>query len=462
MPSTRNVIACTGLATVPVTRLGFIGWLALAAVAGPAAVEGQTKPTLTLAEAVERAERTQPRMIQAAGQLRTAEARIRSAKGAYLPDLNFSTSARESYTEGERADVTTGQILAANSSTTSLNTSVNTSIELFDGFRRGAESRAARANRESAAEGFEDARYQQQLATTNSYFDVLAASQLVRVREASVRRADEQLKVSIARLRAGAAIRSDSLRSLVTLGNARVQLINAQTQQATAEANLGRLVGMDGRVGGVDDSTFYRLVDGVDSAALRVEALNRAPQVRVADASARAARAAIGVARAGYWPTLTLDASNTLTGADQILRRSTTVSDTSFRFNQQRQASVRVSWPIFNRFTREQNISNQRANAETAEANAGEARRLVLANLTTRVAELDAARTRIGIAQTSLAAATEDLRVQQERYRLGVATIVDVVTSQEALAQAEVDEVTARFDYLRAKAQIQALIGRQL
>ena len=53
-------------------------------------------------------------------------------------------------------------------------------------------------------------------------------------------------------------------------------------------------------------------------------------------------------------------------------------------------------------------------------------------------------------------------RVQQERYRLGVATIVDVLTSQEALNQAEVDVVNARFDYLRAKAQLDALVGRAL
>ena len=59
-------------------------------------------------------------------------------------------------------------------------------------------------------------------------------------------------------------------------------------------------------------------------------------------------------------------------------------------------------------------------------------------------------------------AAEEDLRVQQERYRLGASTIVDVLTSQEALNQAEVDAVTARFDYVRARAQISALIGRTL
>src|SRR3712207_8648267 len=41
------------------------------------------------------------------------------------------------------------------------------------------------------------------LTTTNQFLDALAAGQLVRVRETSVRRADEQLKTSIAKLRAG-------------------------------------------------------------------------------------------------------------------------------------------------------------------------------------------------------------------------------------------------------------------
>ena len=332
-------------------------------MAGP--VAAQTKPAVTLAEAVERSERVQPRVIQAAGVVRTADARVRSSKGAYLPNLNVSSSAAEFFSEGQRIDQSTGQLVATNSSTTSFNGSVNSSIELFDGFRRGAESRSARANRESAVESLEDARFQQGLQTTNQFFDALAATQLVRVREASVRRADEQLKVSIARLRAGAAIRSDSLRSLVTLGNARVQLINAGTQLATAEANLGRLIGLEGPAAAVDDSALYRVTETLDTTALRAEALARAPQVRTAEAAARAARASIGVARAGYWPTLTLSGSNSINGSEQ----------NDFKFLQQRQASLTVNWAVFNRYTREQNIANQTSTAETSEASASEARR---------------------------------------------------------------------------------------
>jgi outer membrane protein TolC len=49
-----------------------------------------------------------------------------------------------------------------------------------------------------------------------------------------------------------------------------------------------------------------------------------------------------------------------------------------------------------------------------------------------------------------------------ERYRLGVATIVDLLVSQESLTQAELEVVNARFGYLQALAQIEAIVGRPL
>ena len=127
-----------------------------------------------------------------------------------------------------------------------------------------------------------------------------------------------------------------------------------------------------------------------------------------------------------------------------------------------RSISLGVQWQLFNRFTREQNLETQAVNADIARANYDEARRAVQANITQRTTELEAARLRIEITQRSLEAAREDLRVQQERYRLGVSTILDVLTTTEALTQAEVDQVNSRFDYLRAKAAIDAIIGRSL
>ena len=90
------------------------------------------------------------------------------------------------------------------------------------------------------------------------------------------------------------------------------------------------------------------------------------------------------------------------------------------------------------------------------------AERLVQAQLITLYAALEAAQSRIEVVDQSLIASQEDIRVVGERYRLGVATLVDLLVSQEGLTQAELDVVTARLDYLRAKANLEATLGRAL
>lgn len=418
-----------------------------------AAPVGAQAPKITLREAIERANRVQPSVISAGGTVRNAQARQRSATGAFFPSLSLNSGVGRSFSEGpQRVDPNTGQVITGNSTNQSITNSISSNVDLFTGFRRGNEKKAASANRDAAEASLSSALNTQQLTTTNQFLDVLAAEQLLTVREASVRRAEEQLKVAVAKLHAGRGIRPDSLRSVVTLGNAQLQFVNARTALATAEANLGRLVGAEGPVGAVEDTTLYAVLISVDTAGLRQEALAQAPSVRSAEASAIAARAAVSVAKASYFPTLNLSANFSLNGSRA----------NDYDFLQGRQFNLGLSWPIFNRFQREQGVVNSLTALDNADAQAADARRLILANLTAAIAALEAARLTITISQTSVLAAEEDLRVQQERYRLGAATIVDVLTSQEALNQAEVDVVTSRFDYVRARAQISALIGRTL
>ena len=408
---------------------------------------------VTLPDAIRLAERTQPGMVQAQAGVRTAAAQRRNAWGAFLPSLTAGSSASEFFSEGAaRVDPITGQLTSGDNTNRSVSTSISASVDLFTGFRRGAELRAAKAGQVQADASLVDTRFQQALATTNVFFDALSAAQLVGVREASVRRADEQLKVSVSKLHAGSATRSDSLRSLVTLGSARLDLIQSQTDLATAEANLARQIGEVGRIGAADDSSFHRLLTAIDTVGLRLEAESRSPRIQTAAATASVARANLRASRSAYWPSLTLGA-NTGWNASR---------NNDYAFLNQRQVSLQLSWTLFNRFDRELAIAQREASYDVAQATAEDERRAVQAELTARLAELDAARSKIDITITSVTAATEDLRVQQERYRLGASTIVDVLTSQEALNQAEVDVVNARFDYLRAKAQLDALIGRAL
>jgi outer membrane protein len=417
---------------------------------GPAAAQTDS---ISLAEAIRLAQQVQPSAIQAQGDVRNASAQIRSAKGAFLPNLIASSSGGTSASGGpSRTSPVTGEIITGKSTNTSVSLGVSSSVDLFTGFRRGADLRAARAAGDAAAASLVDANYQVALLTTQSFLDALAAKDLLRVRRTSVERADEQLRISVAKLHAGTATRSDSLRSLVDLGTARLQLAQAETQMAQTEAVLGRLVGRDGRVAARDDSAFHQRLAPLDTAALLEEAQAKSPLVQSTAAQASAARASLASSRSAYWPTLSLSAGTNWNGSD----------GQNYQLFNTRQVNLTLSWAVFNRFTREQTIVSRQSALDGALATAADARRQVRSSMITAMAQVDAAALGIDISTTSVAAAEEDLRVVRERYRVGVATIVDVLTSQQALTQAEIDLVNARFDYLRAKAQIEALIGRPL
>ncbi|MDH4044278.1 MAG: TolC family protein [Gemmatimonadota bacterium] len=412
----------------------------------PATITAQQVPTVTLDEAIEMAIRVQPAVVQARGALTSAHAGQREVLGSWLPSLSTSGSwARNSTTT--RIDQTTQTEVS--SPPYSYSAGWNTSIDIFDGFRRFAQGRSASADFESADANLTNQQFQVTLQLKQTFFNALAADELIRVSETRVQRADEQLKVSKEKLAAGSATRSDTLRSAVELGNARLQLLNAQTSQASTRAALARLIGYDGAVQAVADSGLFVMAP-LDTAALRDELLRSSPSVIAADANAKAAAASVAVARSQYFPTLRGTFSQNWSGTD------------IGRLGSSWAARLSLNWSIFNGFAREGTITRSAVSRENAQAQADDARRQASAQLTQQLAILAGSRAQIDIAQASLAAAQEDLRVVQERYRLGAATIVDVLTSQITLDQAEVDVIRAGLDFLVARAQLEALLGRAL
>ncbi|MGH7592183.1 MAG: TolC family protein, partial [Gemmatimonadales bacterium] len=270
----------------------------------------------------------------------------------------------------------------------------------------------------------------------------------------AVTTAQAQLKAAVDKLHAGAATKADSLTAMVTLGSAQLTLVNAQAALIGAESALGRIVGADGRVAAQDDSTFYHVVTDVDTAAIRRDAMAQSPLVRSAQANADAAHASVRAAKAGYWPSLSASASANWSGSDK--------STPSYNLLPSRSVGLQLSWPLFNKFTRESNIVNSEVNAEVQDATADDARRQLESTLSQDIALLEAAGASIGIGQTSVVSAREALRVVQDKYRAGTATIVDVMTAEGALNNAEISVLQARFGYLNAKAALEALIGRSL
>lgn len=424
-------------------------------VAGPLAAQQSPVTAVTLDQAIELSEQTQPSIISAEGTVSVGEATVRARKGAFLPSLSVSSGGSRAFSQGpSRLEPTSGQIISGSRTSQSVSMNASSSLTLFDGFRRSHDLEAARANQVLAGANLLNTRAQNALTVTTAFFAVLAAQQLTRVDLASVVSAQAQYRVAIAKLQAGSAARSDSLSALVTLANAQLALLQAQTSLVSAEANLGHLVGAPGPVAAADDSAYYRGIATIDTAALRNEALANSPAARTFVANVDAARASYASSKGSYWPTLGLSAGLGYSGNN---------ADSNYTLRQSRSVNLSLSWPLFNGFTRELQIEQAAVQVDNANAQLADEQRAVAASVTQQFAAIASSKAQVTVAETSVEAATENLRVVTARYQVGSnATIVDVDQAQQLATQAQVSLVQARFASLQAKAQLEALIGRRL
>jgi outer membrane protein TolC len=121
-----------------------------------------------------------------------------------------------------------------------------------------------------------------------------------------------------------------------------------------------------------------------------------------------------------------------------------------------------TSYPLFNGFQREDAVTRADVSAEVARVNALDVTRQTRAEAARLLAGLRFAERNIALAAEAVNAAQEDLRVQSERYQAGISTALDQLTSEFAVTQAQLSLVAARFNYSITRAQLEALVGRQL
>lgn len=423
---------------------GFL--VVLAGAMGAAGVEAQA--TITLDQAVERALERSPQYAQATAAFRNAEGGRRTALGSFLPSLSLSSGA--STRSQNQFDPTTQRVVAGSAS--SYNASLSASATVFEGGRRFRDWDRAQADLAAADADRTDARFGVVLQTQTLYFNALRQAELLEVQRSRVERAEESLGNIRRQIQLGAATRSDTLRARLEVANARQAELQAEVALRGARFALGRQVGEDSPVAPVAPTDMDPRALLLSEEEIYALAENESPGVHAARANQTAANASVGAARTAYWPSVRVNSG--YSWANDVAAFAD--GNTSWSLG------LSMSVPVFNGFTREENINRAEQTARVASLQEEDARLAAREQADAALQALQTAERATEIAQEAVLVAREDLRVVQERYRLGVGTILDLITSQIAVEQAEADLVSARYDYVLARAQLGALLGREL
>ena len=423
--------------------------LALAPVAS-SAQQGAARP-ISLDEAVRLAQLNSPTTTQARNALRVGRMNVTNTLSQFLPSLTVGANAGNSngvaFIQGKETPYV--------GDPWNYSKGYNAFLTLFDGGQRWFNYRAAQSSLRAGSENDLLQRFNVALNVKQQYYGVLAARETEAAAERQLEQAEQGLRVTTARLRAGAAIHSDSLRSAIAVGTARLAIITAQNNLRSANASLTRLVASQGEVTAIaaDTSEVPRIA--LDSAVIEKLAQD-GPGVRQASAQLAASKDAKRAALTTYLPFVSMNYgySTSKSSPDFDWGGGPASSSTRYGFS--------LSLTIFNNFGRELNYVTAQVAQDNAEVSLRDATLASRESIALYLGAFRTATQTIELQLLQIAAAAEDLRAQQQRYGLGSASLLDVLTSQSALDAARTGLINARLQARTAKAQLEALAGRAL
>jgi outer membrane protein len=503
-------------------------WLALLAltlgIARPASAQDSTlaprlQPavTLTVAEAIQQAQRNSPTYRQTLNNAGPARWAVRNAYGNLLPQAQVSSGL--AYTGAGQSQF--GAFFNQTSPFWGSNYQLGLQWQL-SGTTLTAPAQQKSLERATEQE-IEEAGVGLRFDVTTQYFTAAAAAAQTDVAREQVRRNAEFLRLARARYQVGQATLLDVRQAEATQGTSEVSLLRAYQAENEAKLELFRRMGIVPPTAveqvALTDSfpvtqPTYQLED-----ILRL-AEDQNPSLRALRERQSAAGAAVRSARSEFLPTLTARAAwsgftQQYTNVNSLLGQQLTSAQSSAaqcQFNNQVrsglslggmapdcfspygldpsgtqllgttaqgirnrnavfpfdfarepfQASLTISLPIFTGFGRSLRLSQARASQADAEESVRASALQVRATVHARYLALQTAYRAIGIQETGRTAAREQLRLAQDRYRVGIGTALDVTDAQNAVQRAEGDYVNGVYEYHRAIAALEAAVGRPL
>jgi outer membrane protein len=406
---------------------------------------------IALPDAVALAEKNSPAAVQARGAIENAQGTVSTTYNQFFPTLSASLG----HSQGAGQVLDNSGKLIQRISQPQYSTGLNTSYTVFDGGKRVYDLRARKADLASAEVSEAATKFSIALQVKQQYYAILAARESESAARGALDLANQQLAASIVRVRAGAVIISDSLRSFLAVNTAQLNLLTAQNSVRNSSLALTRLVESATPVTATAADTSTLGIAPIDSVAIVGLALD-GPSVLEAQAALNSANAGVKSARTSYFPTLTAS-----------LRYGGNGYDPAFGIGGGQLAysntlTVSANYNIWDGRNRAVALDHAQVAVEGAGATVRDAKLLAQQNILLQISTLRDAEERIRIQHLSVEAAQEDLRVQQQRYNMGSSTQLDVTTSENALITAQQALIQARLDYRTARAQIEAIIGRDL
>lgn len=436
----------------------------VSALAAPAAAQTPVAPAaLSFEDAVVAAQRAAESITIAHAQVDRSEATLKSAFGAYLPDVAGTASYQRTLaTQFDNIDFGGGMAGSKNDALpfgqhNNWNLGLRVTQPLFDGFRTMALTQQAEAGVQVMRLGVQSTRAQVVLQVAQAYYDAVLAQRQVEIAQVTLQQAEQTLSETQLGFKQGATPEFDVVRAEVARDNQKTLVVQFTVQRDVTFVQLRRLVGvpLDAPLSlttGLDVDDVQSIVATARSAA------GVATGDRIAIAQARetvaADQAAVDAAKRAQLPTIAA------------------VSDLGF-VNYQKHPfnnawftnwtlGVALSWPIFDRMQTRGQIRLREADLAGARAQLQQTAEISQVEAAQAAAAVAAAATQVESSTRTASQAKRAFDIAELRFQQGASTHLELVDTRVQLEQSLLTQAKAAHDLRLARLRQELLPGLPL
>ena len=366
-----------------------------------------------------------------------AEARLKAARLSFLPSLTMGAEGQLSKTKGQ-----------ATQKTYSVPLTMQWEVDLAGRLR--GEKRAAVATYWSTAETERAVRMQVIAAVASSYYTLaMMKEQLAVTREniENARQTQETMEV----------LKEVGMQNEAAVSAARATYLNVAAQEKTmlqqikaAENAMVVLVGKQVEVNLTDKTTTPIFTTNT---SYPVEILANRPDVKAAEYALKAQMAQVDVARAAFYPQLTISAS-----AGWTNNVGEIVNPGQMLLN----AIGSLVQPLFNKGQNRANLRIAKARQEQAVVAFNQARLVAGAELSDALTACQLSSERLKLRQQEVAAAERAYEASKDLMQNSSSTYLEVLTAQQTLLQSRLALASDRFDQTQGKINLFKALGGKM
>lgn len=290
------------------------------------------------------------------------------------------------------------------------------------------------------------------LSVKTAYYNLMRACAQQSVAQAAVDVAQERLKNTETRQRAGTVPVFDLRSAQVDLANLNQSLIQAQNQVFLAQAAMNAVLGIDvNNPTQAIGMTVPVSTESIDIPSAVDQAYARRPEVKVAQSAITINETNVKLAKTGSLPSLNLSGGSTYNfNAAGLNPASVTWS-----------LSLSLSAPLWDGGVTKAKVREARADVQNSVDALSQTKLAVAQQVRNAGLSLQESATRTKTTADAVGLAEEALRLANVRYEAGIATPVEVTNAESQLTQARANHVNAQYDYAVALAQVQRATSSQ-